>query len=1001
MVSNIHQLELLINREPIELVSQESLGLRINNVLFNPTKTSTTQAEYSFSFEIPSTPSNDKVLNYANNLSRINKFHARYPTQVYADGKLIFDGSLTIQKYNAKEKMYTCNLVNIKVNTLDDIFGDMKLSDLKWLIDFDGAPTINQVNANESTKFFFPFACYGMGQFQKRYVEKDEVAASYTPKHTLDKYNSWWVDSFYPSLNVVEMMKRAFESKGYSVGGSAFSDPNINSIYASCNLANSQSPIYNVGNPKFGSISASTRWNNYGSFNERSTTNSSTGGIYQDLTFPYEMINPAMNASNSRTSAEYNFSTIELWNMFDTTNNSATTVTIRNDSYIYDPNEMVFVIPASGWYRIQMNAKVVFSGEGTSFSATQYTNTFYEGDEFKERLVEMRRHLTYPQTPVEIQLVRNVVDNVELIKGKKNFVYATGYPLQQEYTVRGGSYTGNTFPNKTVWDTDCPHQDPFGSRSPTKTSNLINQATAERNSILEAYGIDNTSSTIYRPSGSGQRTTASTSTSSTSYNPRTSNSNYNTYGFMHHDGNVMPYDQAVSTAFICGFSSMGGNGVAYNGGTVAVMRDGYSWSKMSEVKNNIFCNVQGLDIVNKANGGTETTPTNYCKNEYRFCPTSNYCTAVGNSMSGNVSCCVYLEKNDRLQVLAIQRGFPDGQKYACSASCDIAIDAISQRSKASLKGDSDWGFTSPTDFPTQLNLFNFTNNETKVSDWVNNVQTAFNLEIIQDGNTVEINTNQGLKKDLSYAIDIDDRVSSDEAESEYISYPKEMSVRYKIDTSEYGFELTVPEEHIDDEGDEWMKWGDSGYTVIQLNDDTYETSTQNTQTQFSYCWYDNFLWKEVLQDGTESGSGLTVTIPIIEKSEYMAEDYGYEEAMQHDGYSFTQRFWYRSPLSPQYIWLSDHMREKVYLSYPKNTRNRFNLSYKDTEKSIVSEYFNVVPMLSSNYVKVNAYLTPNEYSDIKGGALVHFDSDLYYTSELKGYDPSGSNPTELKLIKKV
>ena len=133
----------------------------------------------------------------------------------------------------------------------------------------------------------------------------------------------------------------------------------------------------------------------------------------------------------------------------------------------------------------------------------------------------------------------------------------------------------------------------------------------------------------------------------------------------------------------------------------------------------------------------------------------------------------------------------------------------------------------------------------------------------------------------------------------------------------------------------------------------------------------------------------------------MVEGYGYDEAMQHDGYSLTQRFWYRDQVSQEYVWLSDHMHEQVFLTYPMNQWEGFNLSYKDTEKSIVTEYFNISPMLNSNYVKIDVHLNPDEYNAIKGGALVHFDSDLYYTSEISGYDPSGNNTTTLKLIKKV
>lgn len=1014
MISDVHYIELYINGGLMELESQDSLNLRINSVLFNPTQTTTKQGEYSYSFELPSTPNNDKILNYANNLSKINKFHARYSSQVYADGKLIFDGSLTVQKYNTKSKMYTCNLVNIKINTLDEIFGDMKMTDLKWMVDFDGAPTINSVNSDYSTKYFFPLVSYGV--FQKKAVSTDDVGSTYTAKHTLDKYNKWWIESFYPSLNVVETMKKAFESKGYNVGGSAFRDPYINWIYASCNLADEQTPIYNIGNPKFGQASVNFTWNNYrsvdsssGNFGGRRSRTNSTGGIDQELTFPYEYIRPAINASNRDAEAEYNFDTIMYWNMLDSVNNSAVTVDIQNDTYMYDPNEMAFVIPADGWYRInfQINSARL-SGNGTSFQATQWTTTYYDGDEFKREKVDMTRDISSQQTPLEIQIIRNYSDNIELIKGKVNKIWATGKPLQTEYTYEGGSYTGSTLPNLTQWNTDCPHQDPYGSRTPTKTSEMINQATAARNAALEVYGTGNEygSNSVYTNShgnfGGNRGTTrgfggGTSATGGRTYGGNRSGTKYNTYGFMHKDCAVMPYDQAVSTAFICGFSSIN----ATNGcGTVAVQRDGYSWSPMSAVKNGVFCNVEGLDLIDISGNTTTTIPTDYCKNTYPNCPGTNYCNVYGDQMYGNINCCVYLNKNDVLEIMAIQRSYEDGQMYACSASCHFDITAISEKTKAQLKSDPSWGYYSPTDFPTKLNLFNFTNKETKVSEWINNVKSAFNLEIVQEGNNVEINTNKGIKKNITYAVDVDNRVSSNEATSEYISYPREMSVKYKIDTDEWGFELTVPQEHIEDE--DWKKWGDSGYTVINLSDDSYETKTQNTSTQFSYTWYDNFLWKDVLQDGTERDwTGMTITIPVISKAEYMVEGYGYDEAMKHDGYSLTQRFWYRDQVSQEYIWLSDHMHEQVFLTYPMNQWEGFNLSYKDTEKSIVTEYFNISPMLSSNYVKIDVHLNPDEYNSIKGGALVHFDSDLYYTSEISGYDPSGNNTTTLKLIKKV
>lgn len=1004
MISSVHYIELYINNEIIELESQESLNLRINNVLFNPTKTTTTQAEYSYSFDIPSTPKNDRILNYANVLSRVNKFHARYPAQVYADGHMIFDGSLTIQKYSAKDKMYTCNLVNIKINTLEEIFGDAVMTDIKgWEVPFDGASTINSVNRDYNTKYFFPLVSYGV--FQKNYVTKDDVAATYTPKHQIDKYNKWWIESFYPSLNVVETLRKAFEWKGYTVGGSAFSDPNINWIYASCNLAQEQVPIYNLGNPKFGTVSMNVKWHNYGSvtsdgnsgFGGRTSTNrwvNRTGAIQQDLEFPYYYIKPAINASNRDAEAQYNFSVVDIWNMMDSTSNSGVSVTVHSDTYMYDPNEQVIVIPSDGWYRIYMSTSATLSGQGTSFTAKQWTTTYYDGDAFEERDVQIKRGLN-ELTPLEIQLIRNYDGNVELIKGKTNITYDTGDPNQIEYTYRGGSYTGSTVQNKTTWQTDYPHQELYGSKAPTVTTGLVTTTSSQRSggyvSGSGSAGGTFGGSSITR-GGTIDMTGGGRDFGSHVGTYRGGSQN-NTYGYMHRDGYPMPYDQAVSEAFICGIST-------YGGGTVSVMRNGSSWSRMCSINNKIFADVRGMDLVNKTSAGSETISTEYCKNEYRNSTCYLY-SDDSNIYNSIIQCCVYLKKNDILELVAVQRDY-DGQRYACSANTELTIEAISERTEAELRADPYWGAYSLTEFPRYLNLFNFTNKEKKVSDWISDIQKAFNLEIVQDGNTIEINTNQGIKKNIINAVDVDDRVSNDEAESEYISYPKEMSVKYKIDTDEWGFELTVPEEHINDEGDEWKKWGDSGFTIISLSDDTYETKTQNTQTNFSYTYYDNFLWKEVLQDGTETDySGLTITIPVIEKAEYMAEGYGYDEAMKHDGYSMTQRFWYRDQVSQEYVWLADHMHEKVWLTYPMNAWERFNLSYKDSEKSIVTEYFNISPMLSSNYVKIDVYITPGEYKQIKGGALVHFDSDLYYTSEISGYDPSGSNPTTLKLIKKT
>lgn len=971
MVSNQHYIELFVHGELLELESQDSLNLRLNSVLFDPTKTVTKQGEYSYSFDIPSTPNNDRILGYANTLSKINKFHTRYNAEVYADGTLLFEGSLTIRKYDGASKMYECNLVNIKVKTLEDIFGDSVMTDVdNWKVDYDGTPTINHVNSSlSSTKYFFPFVSYGV--FQKDYYAKDAVGADYTPKHQIDEWNKFYHSSFLPSLNVMETMKKCFEWKGYNVGGTAFRDPNINNIYASCNLADEQLTKYNIGADKFGYVNILGSW----------TTKSANTYSFQDLKFPYSRIRPAVNASNRTAQEQYNFSSIRWYNMLS--KNEGCDGKTVNDTYMYNPNNQSIVIPQDGWYRIYLYASATLDKSVPSFKAYQWTTTYYDGDEFTRREVDIDKGLKN-LTPFEIQIIRNYDDNIELIKGKWNIVYGTGVPRQEYYTYQGGSYTGSTVPNATAWTTSYPHEDFCGEQPPTKYDSITSNAVASN--------IGSGGNTFDRGRDGGRNFGTTGGVTYGGWDGDNSQTS-RMVGYVYNDGSVMPYDPVVSEGFICGFSSLGN-------GTMSVMRRGKSWSRECAIKNMVLSNVDGLPLVYK--DGT-VSATSYSYNSYPMA--QNRLTATDNYINGAIECLVYLNRNDIIEVVGILRDYelvgrhPDVNAYDISCNFELKIKAISERREEELRADPNFNVYSPTEFPTQLNLFDFTNEEMKVSEWIQNIQKALNLDIVQDGNQIEINTNQGLKKTIQYAVDIDDRVSNGEASTESISYPKEMSVRYKIDTDEWGFELTVPQEHIND--NDWKEWGDSGFTVIELSDDTYETKSQNTSTQFSYTYYDDFLWKEILDDGSESGLERTIRIPVIEKSEYMAEGYNYEEAMKHDGLSLTQRFWYRPDTLSEYVWTSDNMRDECFLAKPINYLGDFNLSYKDSEKSIATEYFNIYPMLSSNYVKVDVYLTPKEYNDIKNGALVHFDSDLYYVSEISGYDATGNNKTELKLIKKV
>lgn len=951
MIYKEHYIELYINGQKLDLESQKSLNLRFNNVLYDPEKISSTQADYSFSFEIPSTPNNDRIFDYANNLSKLNRFHQRWNAEVYADGEIIFEGSLTLNGY--KEKKYQCNLVSVKVYSLDEIFGESVMTDMDWYIPFDGGDSGNTIDNNHSINAYnstmtsgvcFPLVSYGA--FQKSPYNSDDVANDYTSKFDMDKYNRWYIESFYPSLNMLETLKRTFEYKGYRVGGDVFNDSFLQDIYMSTSLADGQDPLYNLAHPKFGRVSLST------------TLTTSGSGYGQELNWPYfRVYNARGHFGNnetqvlSRTTEAYNYEEVDIYDALEGN------VTVNAESYLYQPDEHLIVIPADGWYKINLDADVTLN---TSSQLTVGQNII-SGTDIVVQDVNITPSL-YENTPIEIQLVRNYDDNIELIKGKWNKRYKTGDP---------------TSVYSEDWLTCFPHENIYNSIFPTKNNDLT--STLQYSRFRGMRGVER---------------------KGIEYNK-------NDYGYVNKDGEIMAYDPAVNPDFICGFSTLLSN-------TASVIKNGYSWSRMYAEKQNQFYKNSGYNKLEKNGAAIVETPTTFGSNSYISAP-ATYTAGFGTSFSGSLSCMVWLKKNDVLNLFVVHRKYytEDGNEvwYSTTSNINLYIEAASPNTYSNLIAKS-YGYHSNSEFDYDLRLSNFLNKETKMSDWVQGILDAFNLEVMQDGKNVYINKRKKYNFNIPVAIDIDDRVNSNNADSTAIEYPESMAVRYKIDTDEWGFERSAVLANGGDESilndPEWQKYGDSGFTVIKLNDDSYATDKSEKNLQFSYTWYDNFNWYPVDSGFTQDSGATPVTlrIPVISKYSYMIDGYDYDESMKHDGYGLSQRFWFRPEPTNSYVWTRTYPVERIWLYEPKNLWTNYrdvylNLSYKTNEMSLLKQYFNITPYLASNYVTVDVYLTPEEYKSIKNGCLVKFDSDLYIPVEISGYDPTGANTTELKMMKKV
>ena len=995
MLHKNHNISIIVNGKQVELGSQSQLNLRLNNVVYNPEKTTSTQAEYSYEFELPATPHNNKIFDYANNLSKLNKFHNKWNAEVYADGTLIFEGSLTISSF--KDGKYTCNLVIIKIYSLENIFGNDTMNKINWKVPYEGFETMNAINGNADSKYYFPLVSYGV--FEKDPYHSDEIANDYTSKFQFDEWNKWYYSSFYPSLNMLETLRKCFEYKGYNVGGTVFQDKYLNNIYMSTNLADGQVPEYNLGNPKFGKASISFSWSN-GTVNGGNATNTYTG-YEQDLDFPYMYVNNlrghfggSKDQIGTWTSEAWNFESVNIWNMLSSKNGGSAKKTEK--TYLFDDGEGVIVIPTDGFYKIHLDCRVTLQSKFNGGNVTVNINQIDGTDIVEKDNVNIKQNLK-ENTPIEIQLVKNYDDDIELIKGKWNLDYLDGNPNNTTFQSQA---------NRKEWLTCFPQEDLLGADSPTKTEGVVSK------SINSGYGFKGS---IVFPDGGGSNTGGTSSGTGggtgggtfsggghsfggrrakanikTGLGSSTSGKQGDNIGYVYKDGEIMGYDPLVNENFICGASS-------FMKGTVSVIKNGYSWSKSNSTKNESFYPANGYQFVTNPNGEYSYSSTTYNENSYINCPSARILNGE-NTLDFSIDCCVYLYRNDILELMAVQRAFEGSiPYYYCSASGNLSIQAMSSRHYEILKANN-FQYYSNTEFDTHLNLANFLSSSQNISEWVQGILNAYNLEMIQDGKNILINTQKMNMNDSKGVVSIDDRVNTSDIESEIIDYPKSMAVKYKIDTDEWGFEKTVPQTHIND--DDWKDYGDSGFTTIQLSDRD-DASTEEKSLPFSYTYYDYFTWYNVDENGKiNKDDSMIMNIPIISKSTPMIESYSYDESMKGDGYGQPQRFWFRGSDTGKYVYSTSLPKEKMNLVLPKNIWDNLNLSYKNDERSILTEYFNIVPSLESNYINVDVYLTPNEYNMIKNGAYVNVDSDLYIVCEVDGYDPTGGNKTTLKLMKK-
>lgn len=961
-ITKRHNISIVVNGEQLEVESQDKINLRINNTIYNPEKVSVTQSEYSFSFNVPQTPKNNKIFGFANVPSVKGKFVKQFNTYVYADNVEIFNGLLRISSIS--DGNYKCNLISMKNNSIDEIFGDSKMNQVRWEVPYNGTETQNAINEQEDPDYFFPLVAYGA--FQKepylKITGEDSELKYFTSTNLLDKWTKFYNETFVPSPKLIELIKKMIEQKGYTYSGNVFSDDLINKLYLSSSITSEQDPAYNLGGNR-GKLKVDFSY----VIPASKGTRAYRGKVERELKYPEDYHHLIYDKKRDDEGEDLAY-IYNLWDKEYAANVSANNDDMWQDGYI--------VIPHSGYYKIKINANIQITDTATSVEDSYpylelANNNDYNSWELHHK--PYTRSMNLDNLSYDIQLMKNGNMDLEFIAS--NRINSHRNPL----------WLTDTYSSTYVSGCDYPHETPiaYSGRRPTTSQFGGQRGGLNTWEKMEYY---------YQP-----------------------------------EGRTRGYDPMVNPDFVMGMSTAANAwGIIKKGKSWDISTDYYGENNYYCVGYNKYkIDYSSGTAVNSYEYNTNYQ--DYTNTTVPKCTYTRYSAKQANGngyavvwlekndvLSLHAMHPQFLrykdEKDDGVQTVQI---------VGTNIYGSVEIEAFSPKKNDRVKN---WNSTSA--FDKNLNLGNFLSEEETQKDFFNNFLTTFNLSCNIDNGNIDINKNVGINGS-NEAVEVDNRINVKDVETEIIDFPTSIQVKWTTSDEESGFYHSVSDEHIND--DDWKDWADIGTEKVMLIKNDFNKNEISKTSKFSYNWMMPFKLSDYyvrFDIPGQGGSGttwerinhitdgnITLSLPIVAKDENFIDGANYEEMMQKDGRSLKQRLWFKDEATGYHVPNRNgaeyddngnptNIKEYIMICTPTNLyQGKDVLNFTKEKDSLLMRYFNVNENVDSNYATIEVYLTPQEYMMVKNGAMVRFDNDRYQICTISGYDPTGGNKTKLKLMK--
>ncbi|KAA6347875.1 hypothetical protein EZS27_004655 [termite gut metagenome] len=1002
--------ELYINNLLAETNNPKDLDIRLQRENFIPATLTTKNAEYSFTFSLPSTVQNNKIFGYTNIEEIKDKFSTIYEGTLYANDIKIFHGNVYVNEITENE--YKCNLVVPVPKSITDVFGEKLLNENgEWNIPFSSiASSISSYNQQGNKEAIFPLILYGLlPKFSASNFD------DYTAKDLYDDSVRLTVEDIPPSVNVLQMLKKVFENNGYQLEGDVFDDENLKKIYVS------------YKNP----VDYPQEWN-WGDLASVSITGTWRSLLNEDGTRQYER----SYEKNEREDGKYivtdlfNSNNVTFSNITDSGTN--TIYYEQNDKYGQKIKKLSLTVPRSGLYKVRLTSTIQLSERKVS-----HDSPF--------RAEDSTTGMLYIAAPTAAQSSRkaNYFDKKRYDVGIFRDFAEGDFEMDNKAIV--GTFFKQNQPQNNVFNNDS--EDNYNKYFPNNGKFLMVDASTDQKFINGLHwgkrGEDNNDKVstatpcnpiVIKNGWSWDKSFSQTQKiHSAYYNP----DYYRAYGLQSRDVADLT-DNFVTLSYSGARLTVSAPYAVASNVTVS-----YSVTLVPPPTNSITDDESNdsndsNDSLTISNGSSSNSTT-YARNiasaylssvspkyDTRYFYTAyempvvpekpdliwfnsdRYITQVtnapttsisqSNDVSGNgtVWSVIYLNKGEHLTVGTISDMADLG---VAGHHTDISVGFSIYQLNFTLsiepfKTETSWikidnegrgtgvmNWNDTPDFKSgSIDLIKFLPSE-KTDTWIENFAKAFNLNLsLKDLVTFSLNKKQkGNIYEVSNIFNIDDKTNIKLRSNKSLNLPTIYEICFNINEDEEGF--------VKSDGD------DGGGRI-------YTGSITNTvfqqKSNFSYNWFKNIRKKL----GSETQK--TISLPIISDKDVWINPSTTGEEMAKWFLNYSQRFFFWDGLLNTDGGNFNINNVNVFLAKVSNTSpDNFELSYHDEDNTILNVYFTIIRTNDKHFTEIELFLDSSDYEKMKGDYMIQLNGDLYIVSSVENFSVLGTDKTKLNLIRRI